>query len=935
MIDIKSEILNKTRGGLDVLLGLYPQAVECVNGTAKKFKMRVDERTPSATIRERGGVWYVCDFGDDGREMNCFDAYMKVNNLRFFAETLHQLAAAYNIDMTLKPDVNKALRIEFEDVEGNPEYKEGDFDYKIKEHPTDEELKVWGSMVKEETLARYHYYSLEWYSAVSRNRETKHLTKRTVYSSVDYPIFLHDCGAHKKVYCMLAYDKAHRFLHLGTKPKDYINGLAEAKAAYERAKEQATTDKTPVEKLPAICICSGERDAMNVAGMGYYPIWLNSESAELSESTVRGLHEISKRVFNIPDLDETGVRQGTRLALQHLNVYTIELPKWLMNYRDNRGKPCKDLCDFMRLRPAKSEFDKLMDTALQAQFWNCQYITNRDGNITENIQIKTVNLLYFLRLNGFYKLKDPITQETRPCRIHDYKVELMEPKQVRDFIREDLRRRQVRNAIMEAYINSKKTTQSMYDDLETVEVNFTISTADSRTLFFDNGSLLITKDDAVLTRAQDCKEFCYQEKVIPHAFKPMERAFHIEDECLYIDNIRSKVFRYLINGSRVYWREELEKRATGDATVDAQYANNYRWSIYGERLTPDEQSEQALYLLNKIYTYGFLLHHFKKDDMAKCVWIMESKLTSEDESSGGSGKSLYMRILHYMHLAQIVTLDGRDGDMTKNNHFLDRVSTRTDLLFIDDAAKNFPFDTFYGKITGQLTVNPKGTQSFEIDYRESPQTVISSNFPWRGDDNSTLRRLLPVVFSDYYHEGSNGSYNETRKVSSDFDGQNLFGHDYTEEDYNADYNFIVNCIQFYLEYQDRVVLPPMDKVRQRVRYNMMGDNFVAWADTYFAENDGEPNPKLDHLLIKQQVYDDFCNDNGRDLKKSAQSFKNKLKIWCQDKGYEFCPPCIKGYKAETQRITQNVYYGITRKSVELLYIRTSPDKPINETPPSL
>lgn len=50
MSDLKSKILDATNGGLDILLDLYPSAREVVHGSAKKFKMREEERTPSATI---------------------------------------------------------------------------------------------------------------------------------------------------------------------------------------------------------------------------------------------------------------------------------------------------------------------------------------------------------------------------------------------------------------------------------------------------------------------------------------------------------------------------------------------------------------------------------------------------------------------------------------------------------------------------------------------------------------------------------------------------------------------------------------------------------------------------------------------------------------------------------------------------------------------
>ena len=931
MIDLKSKILDATHGGLDILLDLYPGAHDVVHGNAKKFKMREEERTASATIREQQGVWKVCDFGGDGREMNCFDAYMQYHGISYFSEAIHVLAERYGMDNLLKPEVNKAQHMEFEDVEGT-DAEEGQFTFVAKKRPSEADLKTWGPMVKCDTLERYNYLSLESYTKVIRKKDTGRLTRMTVYSSDDFPIFMHDCGKFGKVYCPLSYDKTYRFFYTGTKPKDYINGYDEAVEAYEELNEQRLKEKP--EKLPAIFICSGERDAMNVASMGYVPVWLNSESADLSMSTLIELHRLANKVYNIPDIDATGIRQGEKLALQHMEIYTINIPQWLFTNapRDRRGKPRKDLRDYLELRPSKHEFEKLIRTALQAQFWQ-ESVSERNGISKSRVEIKATNLLYYLRLNGFHKIKDAITGEMKPCRVYDYKVECMEPKQLRDFVRGDLKDRQVSTAIMEAYINSKRATQSIYDDLECIELNFDVSTPTTRTLFFDNCSVVIDKENMKITDSRKVESYCLSSRVIPHKFRQLPPAFHLDAERRFIINSTdSKVFRYLINGSRMNWRAEFE---TGNDEEDTMYQAQNRFTPYGHRLTAEQQYEQVMSLVNKIYTYGYLLHHFKKDDMAKCVWIMESKITNEDESSGGSGKSLFMRILHYLQLANIVTLDGRDGDMTKNNHFLDRVNSNTDILFIDDAAKNFPFDSFYGKITGQLTINPKGSQSFEIDYRDSPHTVISSNFPWKGDDRSTLRRLIPVVFSDYYHEqGQDGEYRETRKVSSDFDGQNLFGHDYTEDDYNADYNFMINCLQFYLANQDTTILPCLDKVMQRVRYNMMGDTFKNWADTYFAQDPDNPNENLDHLLVKQNVYDDYCSELGKTGKsKSSQSFKVALKLYCKEKGWVFCPPEMLGYDTEKQRATRNLLIGTRRKSVELIYIQTDTNKPVNNSLP--
>jgi hypothetical protein len=56
--------------------------------------------------------------------------------------------------------------------------------------------------------------------------------------------------------------------------KDFINGMKEIDLVLAELKDDS--------KLSAIYICSGERDAMNIAGMGYHPVWFNSETTHIS-----------------------------------------------------------------------------------------------------------------------------------------------------------------------------------------------------------------------------------------------------------------------------------------------------------------------------------------------------------------------------------------------------------------------------------------------------------------------------------------------------------------------------------------------------------------------------------------------------------------------------------------------------------------------------
>ena len=60
-----------------------------------------------------------------------------------------------------------------------------------------------------------------------------------------------------------------------------LDFLKELQAAYSdyikkldgEIQEEPNEEKKP-RKLSAAIFCSGERDALNVAGMGYFPLWL-------------------------------------------------------------------------------------------------------------------------------------------------------------------------------------------------------------------------------------------------------------------------------------------------------------------------------------------------------------------------------------------------------------------------------------------------------------------------------------------------------------------------------------------------------------------------------------------------------------------------------------------------------------------------------------
>ena len=408
--------------------------------------------------------------------------------------------------------------------------------------------------------------------------------------------------------------------------------------------------------------------------------------------------------------------------------------------------------------------------------------------------------------------------------------------------------------------------------------------------------------------------------LIPHHFMRIKPAFSYDESGqITIEHTSSNLFKVMINCSRIYWREEYENRITGNAIDDKQYTEDFKFSINGSRLYEEEIQEQIQNLMNKIFAIGYLIHTFKLPSRAKALWIMENKIIEEGTSNGGTGKSFFVESLRKLGFIEYAQCNGRDKKLTDNSHFLERVKSSTDVLFIDDAAEDIDFDAFYSMITSGMIINPKGKQSVQIDFKESPYVVFTSNFPPPRMDSSTDRRLLPLVYSDYYHGKSiDNDYHETRSIRDDFGNRDLMDYDYTEDEYNKDINFVMDCMQYYLYMADKgiVVKPPMDNVYKRVHQKDMGKTFEEWADTYFKIQQGH----FDVSIVKSELYENYLKYIGSKGKaKTITNFKKALKAYASFNGYVFNPSYVKGYRGG--RITQD----INGDSKEVIYMHNPHD----------
>ena len=577
------------------------------------------------------------------------------------------------------------------------------------------------------------------------------------------------------------------------------------------------------------------------------------------------------------------------------------------------GKPRKDFRDYVELWPAIGEFKKLMQGALQMQFWDESW-----SDVGKKYFFNNAQAYYFLEASGFYQFENKnIRTGMMFIKKEGNIISQVESEECRKYINNYLVYTSQPVALRNTVYRSNQLGESSLRGLNEIKLDFTDYDKDTQYLFFVNRTWRVTANEIQELKSSEIDRCVWKEEVISHKVTKKDAPFKIEFEDadneydIDIINTDSDFFKFLINASRIHWKTEYDKKDKSE-TENKEYVKNNRFNIAGSRLGDDEVLEQKQHLINKIFSIGYLLHRYKDPARPWCVFALDNKITETGESHGRSGKSLCYRTIRFF--MKSVTLNGRNPKLTENPHVYDRVTEHTDYILVDDADQYLNFGFFFNALQGDMEVNPKNNQSYEIPFEHVPKFCITSNFTLRNIDPSTEGRILYTVFSDYYHvQTDGGDYTEDLTIRDDL-GKNLF-NDYTDEEWNNDFNFFAYCLQFYLSVPRSIKInPPMDNVNKRNLRTEMTEVFKNWADVYFDKDKGA----CDKLVQRSEAFDDFENISGQN-KWTMNKFTKALTAWCRYTDYvqELDPK-------ELQNKRQRIIRYPNGKTAEMIFIKTKP-----------
>lgn len=1016
-------------GGERYFTMVYPALAACFKDPRKKVAIRDDDKTQSAGVfrHKTAGIWMLNDFGGAGsKAITAFQLCQQVNKVDA-GEAFKIFAKFYGHD--IKVEAPKAAYTSRLPKEGelpgqivNQVYKELTYAdaLVILSKYAWEGIQWAGTEAKDDaerlTFAQhiFKYYKFEplhSYEKVSEDGKLVH-----IYTSTEnFPMFAINEGEFQKIYKPRA-EKAYRFLWAGKKPENYMHGLAQHLAYLKANKEENTkihnkaaeankdVDKGALlpEKFEEMILVSGGSDAINVAAMGFRVVWMNSETAKLQFNDLKTINSISRKFYNLPDIDPTGRAQAKELAWEHIDIYTIWLPSELSLRGDGKGGFCKDIRDYLKYYRSES-FNLLVKNSLPFRFWDEMEKRNSKGNLSFRFgrqefiyEFNNVRGYNFLQMNGFWRYADERYKEgSRLIKIDGNIVRDVLPNEVKNYIHVFLKERQQPEDLRNVMYNSPRLSESSLSNLDEIELDFKNYGPDFQYIFFNKKvwkvtadtietakmpSIYVWKDKILGPEIKGGGGIDFSPKILPPMFTivkspPAETSdrpdrgvekdwgvsFHPEAfECEYL--------KFTIQTCKIHWRAELEERfdyhelmpkerieyaekhnltdevlATLEhvSTLEAQeaYKKKYQFRLDGSLLTETEQAEQTLAFTNRVFLIGYLLHKYKDPTKPWAGYVMDYRISEEGASNGRAGKGLLALALKKM-LPMHFWQDARDPKMLDDQFLFGGLKKGNDLIHFEDWDEFLNFERLYNILTSSVQVNTKGYQAVTYKYDDYGKILIDTNFGDRYMSGSAKGRKLWSVFGDYYHEDLD-HYREVRTPQTEL-GRRMFD-DWDEAEWNRFYNFMVQCLQFYLSMASKAIKidPPFSNILKRNSLSIMGESFRQWADTYFG--DGTTNSRMNEAVIRTDAQEDYMKFSNL-TKHSSQAFFKKLQAWCEFSGNNLNPEHVQGWQKAGDKKIGYIKRSVPKQSepgkyttIEYVYIEprnkaNQPDSNIESVP---
>ena len=909
----------KTNNGLQIFQDIFSSQLGTQKGM-KGFSIRSNDGTSCTIFKNKvSGIYMFKDFKGSNKAMNALDYVMSSENLEFIPackKLFNQYGLAANELQKFEPITKFSSEVSKKLGFWNVSY--------FTKIQNDKQFKRIVPFYTEILLKEYNFKQIKSYENVGKGKNDN-LYHRTITATDDFPIYGYDYNQFAKLYQPVA-PKGDKYLlkhgFIGEKQERIIYGWdrlfrifndkitafnIEISACKDVFTKSKLIDQRDNYKLESVIIATGGSDGLNIASLGYDVIWFNSETEIITKEEYLKLVKIAKVVFYVPDLDETGVNQAVKMGMQCLGIKILWLPNQLLTQNK------KDVADWVRLlqneplEKVKFLFSQMLSMALDFKFWDSS---------DKSVKLNPKKLIHFLKYKNFRLYKQEFKTSDTGKEDDGYFIQV-ENNLISKVFASDIKRTTTEWLdanyhhinVYNMVLRSPFYNQNSLKSLPVFEYKKTNCGIDFQYYFFNNNAVKVSKDKIeFLPFSTSLGVNIWQEEKINHHIKPVAPFFETYIDDLQRQRIKildnsSNYLKVLINTSRIFWKKDADETGL-DKNI---------FKINSDKLDDNENYLQDLHLQNKMYCVGYALHQYKSASKAYMLLGVDfAGGTSVKGSYGGTGKSFLQKSLFTM-----LNAVGIGGKTLKDDNFpMDGITPKTRFVLFDDLEAYQPMEYFYNMITDNMVANQKGGVKYNIPFDDSAKVGATTNYAPEML-SSTKRRSLVYYNSDYYHESTDdNNYPFSRKISDDFGGKNILTKEYAPEEWNLDFNFMLQCIQFYLQ-QSKKIEAPMDTLVNKNAMMRIGDAYAKFFKELFDEN-GNLNDWIEKSPVVASCKEDL---GGKFI--SPQRFTENLTLYCKaniDNGWSLE---IKKRKNSVGNSVTHFYINTTNKPVA-----TDEEKPV-------
>jgi len=243
---------------------------------------------------------------------------------------------------------------------------------------------------------------------------------------------------------------------------------------------------------------------------------------------------------------------------------------------------------------------------------------------------------------------------------------------------------------------------------------------------------------------------------------------------------------------------------------------------------------------------GYMMHRFKDPSTVRALIANEEVISSNP--AGGTGKGLIFLAMSKLRVT--VFINGKSFDPNKDFTW-QRVNPDTEIVVLDDTARNFNFESIFSILTTGWPINKKNKGEIYLDPADSPKIGIPTNNVLKGSSSSHERRKFEVEFFPHY--------SDSFQPIDDF--KKNFWTDWESDEWNKFDNLMLSCIQLYLS--EGLIKVDFVNLKIKKLISETSEEFVEFAKMKL-ENNNRYN--------RNETFKTFTIDNPGSYIKSANQF---------------------------------------------------------------